>query len=821
MNVIIDTRISKYLGKIGKIDPGGRNESLYDIGILLRTRFGSYGDALLSALLEVNHTKCTEPLPDDEVARIAKSVDKSNARLGESRWGAGASRVTVRHRPRTTEYNIVLGDTIPTAPILENQISVYSKCWINTPSGETTIGAAFEEFKTGTKYRGLVEAVRAISDKEKRKKLKQATLPGVVFASEPQSIRNVAACIPNGVIGVDCDGIPKDKLEELKKTIAALPYVVAVFISASGNGLFVLIAYKGTPDLKELLATLQKDFPCKIDSSCSDISRLRFFTFDENPIIKDVVRPAILVECQESADDIDDIEPLRHDLFPVDRLPHTLANMAKDTQRCINLKDPAMPAVSVLAVISSVVGSSCRIEIMPGYTEPPALFVAIVGDSGAAKSGSARVATRHLKALQAEQIKQWRRSDHDWKQEHNTWKNTPKKERGDEPMPPLSAKRFIISDATIEAVAVILENNPLGVLLDRDELKGLLGGLDAFKNASTDLQSWIEIFEGEGLTVDRKTSGMIHVDKPSVSILGGIQTVILKQMMQKRDDFIYSGFSSRFLYVMPEKVPVMWQYNSPNTKAVADYENLIDHILADRESVLEKDDTDINAFATVNPIVFTLSEGARHVLYAFQKRHAMQAIYENAANAAAMNKAGRIAARICLTLHAVRSIEETGRLGGRPVVATETAEDAVAIAGWFLYESERVYAMLAGERVGGELTDDQREVMRVLHRIDEPKTVRDMKRRSRPLQKMDSLDEGRVEKVLEELVKLGKVERHIDMGVGNHGTVRYCIKRQPLTADVDVRNSPQIKLSNCSFTTTVRLLFFTFPLPVLEQIYAS
>ena len=36
-----------------------------------------------------------------------------------------------------------------------------------------------------------------------------------------------------------------------------------------------------------------------------------------------------------------------------------------------------------------------------------------------------------------------------------------------------------------------------------------------------------------------------------------------------------------------------------------------------------------------------------------------------------------------------------------------------------------------------------------------------------------------------------------------------------------LRNSPQIKLSNCSFTTTVRLLFFTFPLPVLEQIYAS
>jgi hypothetical protein len=153
-----------------------------------------------------------------------------------------------------------------------------------------------------------------------------------------------------------------------------------------------------------------------------------------------------------------------------------------------------MPAIAALAVISSIIGSSCRIEIKPGQTEPAALFAAIVLDTGGAKSAFIEAAAKYLDTLQAEKIKQWRREKYDSEQELAEWQDAPKNQRGSKPMPPPPAERFVIKDATLEAVAGILENNPFGVLLNRDELNGFLAGMDAYRpKAATDLQSWIDV----------------------------------------------------------------------------------------------------------------------------------------------------------------------------------------------------------------------------------------------------------------------------------------------------------------------------------------
>ena len=49
---------------------------------------------------------------------------------------------------------------------------------------------------------------------------------------------------------------------------------------------------------------MQADFPYEIDKSCSDVSRLRFVTWDDNLIVKDEVFPAILTEQKEAMDDV-------------------------------------------------------------------------------------------------------------------------------------------------------------------------------------------------------------------------------------------------------------------------------------------------------------------------------------------------------------------------------------------------------------------------------------------------------------------------------------------------------------------------------------
>ena len=532
-------------------------------------------------------------------------------------------------------------------------------------------------------------------------------------------------------------------------------------LSVSGGGLFAFATYEGTPDLKTLLAAMQADFRYKIDKACSDLSRLRFVSFDENLILKEKVCPAILVEQTESVEDIDDAEPLQRVPFPVECLPSTLARWVSDTQRCIGLKDPSMPAISALAAISGIIGSTCRIEIKKGYTEHAALFTAIIGDSGFAKSPSIAAALRHLNYLEAARVRKWQREDYEWNQKYHMSSRTslkppPTESQEEEPKPPQPADRYIIKDATIEAVAPILCSNPPGLLLYRDELNGFFAGMDSYHKASTDLQSWIEIYECRGLTIDRKQAGTLHIDNPSVAIIGGIQNEVLQQTLRKRPDFIHSGFGSRFLFVMPEKEAIIWNHNTPDTQVIRNYENLIDCIIADREKVVVKDQTEIKAFAMIYPFVFTLSGEARQVLFEFQAKNAKQAVYEDAANAAAMNKAGRIAARLCLTLHCVQSIEDTGQLLGQPVISKWTAKNAVALADWFMRETERVYAMLAGKSVTGELTPEQKEIMKKIQQHDGEATTREIRQSDRSHQKQGGPE--RLEKMLHEMVAAGLLE---------------------------------------------------------------
>lgn len=287
MKDTMNVKINKYLGTIELVHEGQRNATLYNTGLLLRTRFGQTGNALEEALSEVNQTKCTPPLSESEVRQIAESVDKSNVPIGESDTAHDRqrSRKTPKQRQRVVYAVRPSADPVPVESLLQKEVSLYPHCKEKVPSKTLTIGTVLTTFQTGGKAKASIDAIRSEPDKKKRGTLKEA-LPAIVFGSEPQTKRNNDACTANGVICLDFDHVPVDELGSAKEKIAALPYVFAVGLSVSGHGLFVLIACEGTPDLKKLIAALQADFPYKIDTNRSDLCGLRFATYDPDLIIK-------------------------------------------------------------------------------------------------------------------------------------------------------------------------------------------------------------------------------------------------------------------------------------------------------------------------------------------------------------------------------------------------------------------------------------------------------------------------------------------------------------------------------------------------------
>ena len=118
-----------------------------------------------------------------------------------------------------------------------------------------------------------------------------------------------------------------------------------------------------------------------------------------------------------------------------------------------------------------------------------------------------------------------------------------------------SLRRYIVNDATVEKLGELLNENPNGLLLARDELIGWLKSLDR-EDRSNDRSFYLECFSGSNsYTYDRIGRGTIHIESTTLSIIGGVQPSKLRPYVfgainQGADD---DGLIQRFqLAVWPD-----------------------------------------------------------------------------------------------------------------------------------------------------------------------------------------------------------------------------------------------------------------------------
>lgn len=84
-------------------------------------------------------------------------------------------------------------------------------------------------------------------------------------------------------------------------------------------------------------------------------------------------------------------------------------------------------------------------------------------------------------------------------------------------------RRYKTEDGTVEKIGEILQQNPNGILIHRDELIGLLKSLDRYGHEG-DRAFYLESWNGTGsFAVDRIGRGTLHIPALCLSILGGIQ----------------------------------------------------------------------------------------------------------------------------------------------------------------------------------------------------------------------------------------------------------------------------------------------------------
>ncbi len=99
---------------------------------------------------------------------------------------------------------------------------------------------------------------------------------------------------------------------------------------------------------------------------------------------------------------------------------------------------------------------------------------------------------------------------------------------------PVIEKRYKTNDATIEKIGSLLLENPLGIMIFRDELSGWLKSLQK-SGREGDREFFLEAWNGYGsYTVDRIGRGTLHIPSLCLSIFGGLQP-------GKLDSYIYQA----------------------------------------------------------------------------------------------------------------------------------------------------------------------------------------------------------------------------------------------------------------------------------------
>ena len=133
-----------------------------------------------------------------------------------------------------------------------------------------------------------------VTDPKGAKAMKTANLPCCTISGVFEGERKASLVTQiNPIICIDIDELPEGmSLGELKKKVFELPYVFYVSLSARGEGIFALVYYNREKKFLDIFKALQYDFKVMgitIDKACKDICRLRFVSYDDEPLEKEEV----------------------------------------------------------------------------------------------------------------------------------------------------------------------------------------------------------------------------------------------------------------------------------------------------------------------------------------------------------------------------------------------------------------------------------------------------------------------------------------------------------------------------------------------------
>lgn len=296
--------------------------------------------------------------------------------------------------------------------------------------------------------------------------------------------------------------------------------------------------------------------------------------------------------------------------FPLEVLPAGLREFVEEAAWALNCPSD-FAAVPLLGLAGGAIGNTRRLAITRTHTQSACLFAVVVGSPGSGKSPALQVVAEPFEAQEKGYRLDWQRQMDEWRQ------------AADEQTPKPRPRRLLLDDVTTERMVGLLEDNPRGLCMVRDELSALVTGMDQYKGGKGyDRQIFLKLWSGAAVRVDRKNhadGAAIVVPHPFVAIVGGIQPTVVERMRGESrggrppDD----GFLDRFLFSYPSEPPARQEaWREVSQAACATWGRVACYLL-DLKPTLGDD-------GQARPFLHSLSGSGRSEWESFTRHHAAE-----------------------------------------------------------------------------------------------------------------------------------------------------------------------------------------------------
>lgn len=408
-------------------------------------------------------------------------------------------------------------------------------------------------------------------------------------------------------------------------------------------------------------------------------------------------RDSLLADCHPvSAEDIKDLRVRSFDSLELSEfLPPYLAEpMAQMAQRMPTAPEALL--TSALAVFASLIGAGASVRVKGGsdsWIEPCVLWTQNVARTGSMKTATQNVLIGPLRQLQDQADKEHKLRLKDWKASKAAFdkdKAGEIEDPGEEPKP----REYFISDATIEAIADSHRNNPTGFLMFLDELDGLFGSFNKYRNgAGDDEQTWLSFNSGGGIKKARMNY-RISLSKTAISITGSTQPeTIAKHIGTDRDT---TGMNARWLYCVP-RMPLPY-LDSDNEK-----NDIEERLLAVYRSLTTLSESRIREDGSIDTAVFSFSSEAFEVFKPWANGVTDRWAKESHQGfASSLIKFKGYTARLALVLHTLASV--CNNTWPDLTISAETVSQAIKLAEYYIGQSELVFKGMPLDADGQDLT---------------------------------------------------------------------------------------------------------------------